>query len=121
MKRVNKSQGIVYDDNKSRRLTKKERLEQELNAKILLGENRQTIQEVIDQRIIKAFWIGRRCTGTQLVWIKEEGKDKRVAVPKYKLTRWQIEFEDGLKLNVDKTVFGYYKKGKAVQYFNFYD
>ena len=47
MKRVNKSQGIVYDDNKSRRLTKKERLEQELNATILLSENRQTIQKAV--------------------------------------------------------------------------
>lgn len=94
---------------------------QELNNRILLGENRQTVQEVIEQRTISKFLVGRRCTGTRMVWVKEDGEEKRKAIPKYKLTRLQLEFSDGLKLNVHRMVLNYYKGKKKIEYFNWYD
>ena len=95
----------------------KEAVERELNKLIPLGENRQTLMEIIADRVIVGFRIGRKCIGTTMEWV--EGS--HVEVPKYKETRFVLVFSDGLSLNVDKSVFHWYRKKGKIEYFGFYE
>jgi len=101
-------------------MTKAERLEQALNTLVVydINEPRKKLKDFIDSMPIERFLVGRRCTGTKY-YLDKKGKQK--SRPKYKLTRWVICFVGGTRYNVDKLVFSYYKKGKHIEYFNFYE
>lgn len=94
-------------------------VERELNAMVLISHDtpRQKLRDVIDSRTIKTFRIGRRCVGSQMAWLGIE----RVEVPQYKETRFILDFDDGLSLNVSRPVFMHLRGRHDVEYFSHYD
>ena len=96
-----------------------ESVKRELDTLVLVSHDapRQKLRDVIFSEVIKGFRIGRKCIGSKLEWVGQE----RVEVPTYKETRFVIDFEGGLSLNVSKSVFLHVKNNRKVEYFSFYD
>ena len=96
-----------------------ESLKRELDVMVLTSPSspREKLRDVITSRQIRKFRIGRKCIGSKVEWV---GVDK-VEVPQYKETRFVLDFDDGLSLNVNRSVFVYFKGGRKVEYFGFYD